>query len=172
MTGVLRRRQSRDRLVIAQRLIAEATHPSRAGHVPSVVAREQVARHAREAAWHLRVAEDLLRDPVEPTEPVGTARNGGRGKYFDPLTRIRGGFRRGRAGLTVVAGGALLLALAGCGAGSGDAPAPASTVAPTYDGEGLSEAHVPLSDGRTVTCVVYAGYKRGGLSCDWQRARP
>lgn len=34
----------------------------------------------------------------------------------------------------------------------------------------LREVRMPLSDGRTVTCVVYGGYKQGGLSCDWQGA--
>ena len=35
----------------------------------------------------------------------------------------------------------------------------------------LREVRMPLSDGRTVTCVLFGGYKQGGLSCDWSGAR-
>lgn len=28
-----------------------------------------------------------------------------------------------------------------------------------------------LPDGRTVDCVVWDGYKKGGISCDWGHAR-
>lgn len=35
----------------------------------------------------------------------------------------------------------------------------------------LIEVQVPLSDGRTVTCVKVEEYRVGGLSCDWQAAR-
>lgn len=35
----------------------------------------------------------------------------------------------------------------------------------------LEEGSVVLQDGREVTCVVYHGFKHGGLSCDWVGAR-
>jgi hypothetical protein len=28
-----------------------------------------------------------------------------------------------------------------------------------------------LPDGRTVTCLIYTGYQKGGLSCDWAGAK-
>lgn len=31
----------------------------------------------------------------------------------------------------------------------------------------IKECIVTLSDTRQVVCVVYSGYQRGGLSCDW-----
>lgn len=31
----------------------------------------------------------------------------------------------------------------------------------------ITECIVTLSDTRKVDCVVYSGYQRGGLSCDW-----
>lgn len=33
--------------------------------------------------------------------------------------------------------------------------------------EGLSSFNVKLPDGNTVVCVVYDGYKAGGVTCDW-----
>ena len=35
----------------------------------------------------------------------------------------------------------------------------------------IFEYTVPLKDGRSVTCLEYRGYKKGGLSCDWMSAR-
>lgn len=35
----------------------------------------------------------------------------------------------------------------------------------------LHEAHKTLTDGRTVTCVIYVGTYKGGLSCDWAGAK-
>lgn len=35
----------------------------------------------------------------------------------------------------------------------------------------LRDNHVKLSDGRTVTCVMYRDGSLGGLSCDWEGAR-
>ena len=29
---------------------------------------------------------------------------------------------------------------------------------------------VTLDDGRAVTCIIYHGYRKGGISCDWQGA--
>lgn len=59
--------------------------------------------------------------------------------------------------------------------------APAQPVNPTipaaehYDSYNISE-HLyvgvkKLPDGRTVTCVAYADYNRGGTSCDWANAK-
>lgn len=31
----------------------------------------------------------------------------------------------------------------------------------------FSECVITLTDTRKVDCVVYSGYKQGGLSCDW-----
>lgn len=69
-----------------------------------------------------------------------------------------------------------LLALAGCGSASKTStptPTPAPAIAATgttcskRSGDDIKECIVTLSDTRQVVCVVYAGYKQGGLSCDW-----
>ncbi|MBF6671580.1 hypothetical protein [Glutamicibacter sp. FBE19] len=55
------------------------------------------------------------------------------------------------------------LALTGCASGNTDAD--------TGEQSSLYERNIVLEDGREVTCIVYAiGYK-GGLSCDWDKAR-
>lgn len=65
-----------------------------------------------------------------------------------------------------------LLALAGCGSASktstpAHAIAATGTTCSTEFSDGIKECIVTLSDTRQVVCVVYAGYKQGGLSCDW-----
>lgn len=35
----------------------------------------------------------------------------------------------------------------------------------------LHEEQVSLTDGRTVTCIVYKAGYAGGLSCDWENAK-
>jgi hypothetical protein len=65
-----------------------------------------------------------------------------------------------------------LLALAGCGSAS-KTSAPAHAIAATgttcskRSSDSIKECIVTLSDTRQVVCVVYAGYQRGGMSCDW-----
>ena len=66
----------------------------------------------------------------------------------------------------------LCAALAGCGNAS-KTSTPAHAIAATgttcseESGYGIKECIVTLSDTRKVDCVVYSGYKQGGLSCDW-----
>lgn len=66
----------------------------------------------------------------------------------------------------------LCTALAGCGSASGPStPAHAvrsieSQCSQDEDG-GFRECVITLTDTRKVDCVVYSGYKKGGLSCDW-----
>lgn len=66
----------------------------------------------------------------------------------------------------------LCTALAGCGSAS-KTSAPAHAIAATGTtcskefSDGIKECIVTLSDTRKVDCVVYSGYKQGGLSCDW-----
>lgn len=43
--------------------------------------------------------------------------------------------------------------------------------APDEEAQGVRESTQRLSDGRTVTCLVYKGGYAGGLSCDWDNAR-
>ncbi len=65
-----------------------------------------------------------------------------------------------------------LLALAGCGSAS-KTSTPAHAIAATgttcskRSGDDIKECIVTLSDTRQVDCVVYSGYEKGGLSCDW-----
>ena len=65
-----------------------------------------------------------------------------------------------------------LIALAGCGSAS-KTSTPAHAIAATgttcskRSGDDIKECIVTLSDTRQVVCVVYSGYQKGGLSCDW-----
>ena len=64
-----------------------------------------------------------------------------------------------------------LLALAGCGSTS-EPSTPAHAVRPIESqcsdmDDDFSECVITLTDTRKVDCVVYSGYKQGGLSCDW-----
>ncbi|KAB5919064.1 hypothetical protein GA614_06315 [Bifidobacterium adolescentis] len=71
-----------------------------------------------------------------------------------------------------------LLALAGCGSAS-EPSTPAHAVrsvdsqcSAVADGftewaDGFTECVITLTDTRQVDCIVYSGYKQGGLSCDW-----
>lgn len=66
----------------------------------------------------------------------------------------------------------LCTALAGCGSAS-KTSTPAHAIAATgttcskRSSDDIKECIVTLSDTRQVDCVVYSGYQRGGLSCDW-----
>lgn len=65
-----------------------------------------------------------------------------------------------------------LLALAGCGSAS-KTSTPAHAIAATgttcsKSSGDIKECIVTLSDTRQVDCIVYVGYQRGGLSCDWR----
>ncbi len=35
----------------------------------------------------------------------------------------------------------------------------------------LAVSRTRLDDGRTVICIVWEGYKSGGISCDWEHAK-
>lgn len=65
----------------------------------------------------------------------------------------------------------LCTALAGCGSTSEPAT-PAHAVRPidsqcSAQDDEFRECVITLTDTRQVDCVVYSGYKQGGLSCDW-----
>ena len=66
----------------------------------------------------------------------------------------------------------ICMALAGCGSTS-KTSTPAHAIAATgttcskRSSDDIKECIVTLSDTRQVDCVVYSGYQRGGLSCDW-----
>lgn len=66
----------------------------------------------------------------------------------------------------------ICMALAGCGSAS-EPSTPAHAVksidsqcSQDEDGD-FRECVITLTDKRKVDCVVYSGYRRGGLSCDW-----
>lgn len=68
----------------------------------------------------------------------------------------------------------ICMALAGCGSAS-DPSTPAHAVR-SVDSQCSDEAKlddvfrecvITLTDTRQVDCVVYSGYEKGGLSCDW-----
>ena len=64
-----------------------------------------------------------------------------------------------------------LLALVGCGSAS-EPSTPAHAVRSvdsqcSAGADVFTECVITLTDTRKVDCVVYSGYERGGLSCDW-----
>ena len=65
----------------------------------------------------------------------------------------------------------ICMALAGCGSAS-ELSTPAHGVRSvdsqcSAGADVFTECIVTLTDTRKVDCVVYSGYKQGGLSCDW-----
>lgn len=69
----------------------------------------------------------------------------------------------------------LLLALmplmfGSCSASYGiDPPEPALDCS-SIAGTDVMECHLPLTDGRNVTCILYDGIKEEAMSCDWEHA--
>lgn len=65
----------------------------------------------------------------------------------------------------------ICIALAGCGSASEPStPAHAVMSIESQCSAGTDEFRecvITLTDTRKVDCVVYSGYKQGGLSCDW-----
>lgn len=65
----------------------------------------------------------------------------------------------------------ICMALAGCGSAS-EPSTPAHAVR-SIDSQcsawrdSFRECVITLTDTRQVDCVVYSGYEKGGLSCDW-----
>lgn len=65
----------------------------------------------------------------------------------------------------------ICMALAGCGSAS-ELSTPAHAVRSvdsqcSAGADVFTECIVTLTDTRKVDCVVYSGFKKGGLSCDW-----
>lgn len=65
----------------------------------------------------------------------------------------------------------MVLALSSCGSASDESTVPSPGTSDVDSGGELSEQSITLRDGREVTCVVYASYKSGGLSCDWNPSK-
>lgn len=67
------------------------------------------------------------------------------------------------------------LGLSGCAASSLDNGAPPETTevdsAGAHLSDGLKESKIRLSDGREITCIIYTGIRKGGLSCDWENVK-
>lgn len=80
---------------------------------------------------------------------------------------------RARRIVAAAAGLALTAVLAGCSEEPADPVHPAGPAQPDgpKDAGQFSVTEVQVGD-RIVTCVVWDGYKEGGLSCDWAGARP
>lgn len=65
----------------------------------------------------------------------------------------------------------ICMALAGCGSAS-EPSTPAHAVRSvdsqcSAGADVFTECVITLNDKRKVDCVVYSGYRRAGLSCDW-----
>ena len=66
----------------------------------------------------------------------------------------------------------ICMALAGCGSAS-EPSTPAHAVRSvdsqcSAGADVFTECVITLNDKRKVDCVVYSGYRGGGLSCDWR----
>lgn len=59
------------------------------------------------------------------------------------------------------------LLLTGCATGYASSDNTNTPVSKDYNNEDITERTIKLSDGRTIKCVVWSGYKKGGISCDW-----
>ena len=64
------------------------------------------------------------------------------------------------------------LMCAGCGGADTAASRNAIDDCANYNlsDRGFGECKLRLRDGRRVTCVIMSGYRKGGLSCDWEHA--
>ena len=60
----------------------------------------------------------------------------------------------------------ICMALAGCGSAPAHEVRSIESQCSDMDDD-FSECVITLTDTRQVDCVVYSGYKKGGLSCDW-----
>lgn len=65
----------------------------------------------------------------------------------------------------------ICMALAGCGSASGPSASAHAVMSIesqcSAGADEFRECVITLTDTRKVDCVVYSGYKQGGLSCDW-----
>lgn len=78
-------------------------------------------------------------------------------------------YRRARI-WAAVAVALMLSALVGCSSVSGGGGSPAWDEDAGDVTSSLYERTIELTDGRTVTCVIYAASRAGGVSCDWDGA--
>lgn len=60
----------------------------------------------------------------------------------------------------------ICMALAGCGSAPAHEVRSIDSQCSAWRGN-LRECVITLTDTRKVDCVVYSGYEKGGLSCDW-----
>lgn len=60
----------------------------------------------------------------------------------------------------------ICMALAGCGSAPAHAVRSIESQCSAWGGD-FRECVITLTDTRKVDCVVYSGYQKGGLSCDW-----
>lgn len=60
----------------------------------------------------------------------------------------------------------ICMALAGCGSAPAHEVRSIDSQCSAWRGN-LRECVITLTDTRKVDCVVYSGYRQGGLSCDW-----
>ena len=75
--------------------------------------------------------------------------------------------------LSVLVVAALAFSLGGCGNGAKTSEQK-GVIADCADynlsSHGFGECELKLHDGRHVACVIMSGYRKGGLSCDWEHA--
>lgn len=67
------------------------------------------------------------------------------------------------------AGLVMLLLVAACAKGETPTGATAPVPGP-FDGR-IAVQEVQFEPGKTVTCVVWDGYRAGGISCDWANTK-
>lgn len=79
------------------------------------------------------------------------------------MMRKRGVMRR-QAAILLLALAPLMLG--SCSAEGIDPPEPTPDCS-SIGGTDAMECHLPLSDGRHVTCILYDGWGEAAVSCDW-----
>lgn len=62
------------------------------------------------------------------------------------------------------------LMLGSCSADYGIEPPEPTLDCSNIAGTDAQECHLPLSDGRHVTCILYDGWSEAAVSCDWDHA--
>lgn len=67
----------------------------------------------------------------------------------------------------LTAAGALALSLSACSSSATPGGAPELDPESGTISTDLYERSIKLEDGRVITCVIFVGSRKGGLSCDW-----
>lgn len=79
----------------------------------------------------------------------------------------KGGIMRRKAAILLLA---LALLMLGSCSTEGIDPTEQTLDCSSIAGTDMQECHIPLTDGRNVTCFIYNGWSEAAVSCDWEHA--